>query len=133
MKVIVSHKNLRHIPVYRKALELCRMSREIASYVSFNKDLLRLYESNSLRDIIANSILTDAILIPQKIALVENSGSASERMQNVSFINIMIRNINSYCLGLEKDGVKETEYINLLRSELKSFRKYYRKWKLSIR
>lgn len=129
----MSQKNLRNIPVYRKALELCRTSREIASYVSFNKDLLRLYESNSLRDIIANSILTDAILIPQKIAMVESSRSTSERLQNVSFINIMIRNINSYCLGLEKDGVKETEYINLLRSELKSFRKYYRKWKVSIK
>lgn len=129
----MSHKNLKNIPVYRKALELCRMSREIASYVSFNKDLLRLYESNSLRDIIANSILTDAILIPQKIALVESSRSSSERMQNLSFINIMIRNINSYCMGLEKDGVKETEYINLLRSELRSFRKYYRKWRVSVR
>ncbi|RRQ49134.1 hypothetical protein DZC72_00425 [Maribacter algicola] len=129
----MSQKNLRNIPVYRKALELCRTCREIASYVSFNKDLLRLYESNSLRDIIANSILTDAILIPQKIAMVESSRSTSERLQNVSFINIMIRNINSYCLGLEKDGVKETEYINLLRSELKSFRKYYRKWKVSIK
>lgn len=93
---------------------------------------MRLYESNSLRDIIANSILTDAILIPQKIALVESSPSPSERLQHVSFINIMIRNINSYCLGLERDGVKETEYINLLRTELKSFRKYYRKWKVSI-
>ncbi|MDC6390377.1 hypothetical protein PP182_16925 [Maribacter sp. PR1] len=109
------------------------MSREIASYVSFNKDLLRLCESSSLRDIMANSILTDAILIPQKIALVEASPSSKERMHNLSYINIIIRNINSYCLGLEKDGVKETEYINLLRSELKSFRKYYRKWKVSIR
>lgn len=130
---MVSQKNLRNIPVYRKALELCRMSREIASYVSFNKDLLKLCESHSLRDIMANSILTDAILIPQKIALVETSPSSAERLHNVSFINIMIRNINSYCLGLERDGVKETEYINLLRSELRSFRKYYRKWKVSIR
>lgn len=129
----MSHKNLRHIPVYKKALELCSMSREIASYLSFNKDLLRLCESSSLRDIMANSILTDAILIPQKIALVETSPSSKERMYNLSYINIIIRNINSYCLGLEKDGVKETEYINLLRSELKSFRKYYRKWKVSIR
>ena len=114
-------------------MELCIMSREIASYVSLNKDLMRLYESNSLRDIIANSLLTDAILIPQKIAQTEFSNSNSERLKNVSFINIMIRNINSYCLGLEKDGVKETEYLNLLRAELKSFRKYYKRWKSSFR
>lgn len=128
----MSNKNLQHIPIYKKAMSLCFMSREIASYVSLNKDLLKLYESNSLRDSIANSLLTDAILIPQKIVAAEFSKSSSERMQSISFINIMIRNINSYCLGLEKDGVKETEYLNLLRSEIQSFRKHYKKWKISM-
>ena len=128
----MSNKNLQQIPIYKKAMNLCFMSREIASYVSLNKDLLKLYESNSLRDSIANSLLTDAILIPQKIVAAEFSKSSSERMQSISFINIMIRNINSYCLGLEKDGVKETEYLNLLRSEIRSFRKHYRKWKISM-
>lgn len=108
------------------------MSREIASYVSLNKNLLTLYESNSLRDSIANSLLTDTILIPQKIVAAEFSTSSSERMHSISFINIMIRNINSYCRGLEKDGVKEIEYLNLLRSELRSFRKHYKKWKISM-
>ncbi|WP_247656579.1 hypothetical protein [Maribacter sp. MMG018] len=81
----------------------------------------------------ANSILTDSILIPQKIALAESSKCSTERLKSISFINIMIRNINSYCTGLEKDGVKEIEYLNLLRSEIKSFRKHYRKWKKSLR
>lgn len=125
----MAYRSLRNLTIYRKSLELCTMSREIASYVSLNKDLVRLYESRSLRDIIANSILTDAILIPQKIAQVEYSNSTSERLETISFINIIIRNINSYCMGLEKDGVKETEYINLLRAEIKSFRKSYKKWK----
>ena len=128
----MSNKNLQQIPIYKKAMNLCFMSREIASYVSLNKDLLKLYESNSLRDSIANSLLTDAILIPQKIVAAEFSKSSSERMQSISYINIMIRNINSYCLGLEKDGVKETEYLNLLRSEIRSFRKHYKKWKISM-
>lgn len=126
------YKNLRNIPVYKKALELSKMSREIASYVSYNKDLLKLYQSNSLRDRIADSLLTDTILIPQKIALVENSNSYSERANTVTFINIMIRNINSYCTGLEKDGVKEKEYLNLLRMEIQSFRKSYKKWKKTL-
>jgi hypothetical protein len=128
----MSQKNLRTVPVYQKALELCRMSREIASYVTFNKDLLKLYKSNSLRDIIADSLLTDAILIPQKIASVEFSGSKAEKIKNVSFINIMIQNINSYCTGLERDGVKEKEYLNLLRKEIKSFRKSFKKWRGSL-
>jgi hypothetical protein len=125
----MAYRSLKHLPIYRKALELCTMSREIASYVTFNKDLMRLYESKSLRDIMANSILTDSILIPQKIAQVEYSNCTNERKETISYINIIMRNINSYCMGLEKHGVKETEYINLLRKEIKSFRKSYKAWK----
>jgi hypothetical protein len=128
----MAKKNLRNIPIYKKALELCYMSREVVSYVSFNKDLLKLYESNSHRDVIADALLTDTILIPQRIAKAEYSISNTERMEQVSYINIMIRNMNSYCLGLEKDGVKELEYINLLRTEIKSFRQYFKKWKTAM-
>jgi len=128
----MSHKNLGAIPVYRKALELSEMSRHIASYVSFNKDLIKLYQSNSLRDTIADALLIDTSLITKKIAQAESSKSYSERLKNASFINIMIRNINSYCTGLEKDGVKEKEYLNLLRNEISSFRSAFKKWRRSF-
>lgn len=128
----MARKNLRHLPIYKKSLELCSMSRAIASYVSLNKDLRKLYQSNSFRDIMANALLTDAILIPQKIAAVEFSNNPTERFAHLSFIHIMIKNINSYCMGLEKDGIKEIEYINLLRQEIKSFRKYFKKWQVSL-
>ncbi len=128
----MAHKNLSTVPVYKKALELCKMSREIASYVSHNKDLLKLYQSNSLRDIIADSLLTDAILIPQQIAQAECSDSYAVRMNSVSYIHVMTRNILSYCNGLEKDGVKEREYLNLLRSEIKTFQTSFKDWRKSL-
>ncbi|WP_026812059.1 hypothetical protein [Arenibacter certesii] len=127
------YKNLSSIPIYRKSLDLLQMSREIASYVSHNKDLLKLYQSNSLRDNIADSLLTDSILIPQQIAAAEQSESYAVRMRSATFINIIIKNINSYCIGLEKDGVKEKEYLNLLRKEVKSFRRMYKVWRRSMR
>ncbi len=126
------YKSLKTIPVYRKALDLCTMSREIASCVSYNKNLLKLYQSNSLRDHIADSLLTDAILIPLQIERAESSKSHLVRMKSATFINIMIRNITSYCNGLEKDGVKEKEYLNLLRQEIRSFRKSFKVWRKSI-
>lgn len=129
----MSYKNLNSIPIYRKSLDLLQMSREIASYVSYNQDLLKLYKSNSLRDNIADSLLTDSILIPQQIAAAEQSESYAVRMRSATFINIIIKNLNSYCIGLEKDGVKEKEYLNLLRSEVKSFRRLYKVWRRSMR
>ena len=128
----MSPHNLRSVPVYRRSLALCEMTREIASYVTFNKDLLKLYKSNSLRDIIADSLLTDVILIPQKIELAERTSSYTERLNSTSYISIIIRNITSYCNGLEHDGVKEKEYLNLLRGEISSFRKSFKQWRKSL-
>lgn len=126
------YRNLGAIPLYTKAIELREISRALASYVSFNKDFLQLYSSNSLRDNIADSLITDSVLITEKIALAEESKSYAERIRSARFISIMIHNINSYCLGLEKDGVKEKEYLNLLRSEIRSFRKTFKKWRSSL-
>ncbi|NAS11180.1 hypothetical protein GTQ38_04160 [Flavobacteriaceae bacterium R33] len=126
------YDNLRTIPVYRKALDLCVMSREIASYVSYNQNLLKLYQSNSLKDHIADSLLTDTILISQQIAKAETSKSHTVRIKSANFINVMIRNINSYCTGLEKQGVKEKEYLSLLREEIRTFRKSFKAWRKSL-
>ncbi len=128
----MSYKNLRSVPVYKKALELCNTSREIASYITYNKDLLHLYKSNSLRDIMADSILTDAILLPIQIEQAERSSSPQVRFNSIQFINIITRNILSYCNGLEHDGIKEKEYLNLLRTDIKNFRKSYKNWRKSF-
>lgn len=128
----MSYQNLKNLPVYRQALELRTMSREIASFVTYNKDLLTLYKSNSLRDHIADSLLTDAILIPQQIARAERTTSALNRQHCVNFINVMTQNLTSYCMGLEKDGVREREYLDLLRQELKSFRRAFKLWRRNL-
>jgi hypothetical protein len=128
----MSHQNLGSLPVYQKALELCTLSRELASFVTYNKNMLTLYQSQSLRDHIADSLLTDAVLIPQQIARAETSDSVSDRMKSATFIGIMIRNISAYCNGLEQDGVREKEYLHLLRREIRIFRKSFKKWRKSI-
>lgn len=128
----MSYERIKNLPVYRQAVALRTMSREIASFVTHNKDLLTLGRSNSLRDHIADSLLTDAILIPQHIARAENSTSRAIRERSLDFINIMTRNLNSYCRGLEKDGVREREYLDLLRRELKHFRQSFKKWRRGL-
>jgi len=128
----MSYHNLGAESVYLKALELREISRAIGSYLSFNKDILNLCKSNSLRDNIVDLLIADSVTIPQQIAQVESSKSYKEQIKSVTLINIMIRNISSYCMGLEKDGVKEKEYLNLLKSEISSFRESFKKWRSGL-
>ncbi|AKA34184.1 hypothetical protein [Flagellimonas lutaonensis] len=125
--------SLHSLPVYRKSLVLRDLSDALASYLSYNKDLFSLRQSSSFRDNLSDSLLTDATLITKEIEQAATSSSYSVRMKSLSFINIMTRNILAYCNGLERDGVKEKEYLNLLRKEIKSFRKAFKKWRLSLR
>lgn len=128
----MAYSNFQKLPVYRKSLDLCKLSREIANYFANYKDMRSLYQSQRFRDILADALLTDAILIPQQIAKAERSRSYRVRMNSVTHVNIMLRNLLSYCNGLERDGVKEKEFLDLLRKEIRSFRKSYKKWRKSI-
>ncbi len=128
----MSQNHLGSLPIYKKAVDLCTLSRELASFVSYNKNMLTLYQSKSHRDHIADSLITDAILIPQQIARAETSSSPGDRLKSATFIGIMLRNINSYCNGLEQDGLREKEYLNLLRREIRLFRKSFKQWRKSI-
>lgn len=127
------YKNPTSLTVYQKALELTSMSREIASYFSYNKDLLQLYQSRSLQDAIADHIVQDAHLIPEHIAQAANSNSNVTRLKYVNLTQIMIKNILSYCNGLEQMGVKEKEYLHLFRKEIGSFRRSLNSWMKTIR
>lgn len=108
------------------------MSREIAYCVASTSDLLVLYKSKGHRDTIINSLLTDAILIPKKIAQAESSKSYSVKISSAVFIHTITQNITSYCRGLEMDGLKEKDYLSLLQKELKLFRQSFMTWQISL-
>ncbi|NAY90313.1 hypothetical protein GTQ34_00140 [Muricauda sp. JGD-17] len=124
--------SLNSLGIYRKSLALRDLSEAIAIYFSNNKEVLSFRKVESFRNDITKSMLTDAMLITKEIEQVTLSNSYSVRMKSLTFINIMTRNILAYCNGLERDGVKEKEYLNLLRKEIKVFRSSFKKWRKSI-
>lgn len=128
----MSSKRLRNLHVYQKALELQAMSRAIASCVGGREDFINLYKINSLRGQVAGSLLSDSELIRKQIALAAGTTSLSIRQNSLKFITVMIRNLSSYCKGLEMDGMREQEYLDLLRKELTSFRKSFKHWRKSL-
>lgn len=48
--------------------------------------------------------------------------SKSQRIQVLNQVKILLKNLKSYCNGLERDGVKELEYLDLLRRRVHSIR-----------
>ena len=121
------------LPIYKKSLDLYDLSKAIASYFSYNKDVFSLKSSTSFRDNLSESLLTDSQMITKEIEIAFRSNSHTAKMKSLTFINIMTRNILAYCNGLERDGVKEKEYLNLLRTEIKTFRSSFKNWRKSLK
>ena len=123
---------LNTLSVYRRSLALRELSEAVASYFSPNREILAMHKIDCFRNDITESLMTDAGLITQEVEQAALSNSHSVRMKSLTFVNIMTRNILSYCNGLERDGVKEKEYLNLLRREIKIFRVSFKKWRKSM-
>ena len=124
--------SLNSLVIYRKSLALRDLSEAIATYFSYNREALSIRKVESFRNDLTKSMMTDAMLITEEIEQVALSNSYAVRMKSLTFINIMTRNILAYCNGLERDGVKEKEYLNLLRKEIRMFRSSFKKWRKSI-
>lgn len=119
------------LPVYKNSLALRDLSDALGHYFSAEQKTFSP-KKLGLRAVIGEALMSDAQLLPITIEKVYNSKSPNYRLQNATFINIITRNIISYCNGLEKDGVKEKEYIQLLRKELKTFRTSFKQWRKSL-
>lgn len=120
------------LPVYQRSLALKDLSTAVASYFSYDSDLFVLPKKSGLRNEIANALFIDASLISKNLVEAATASSKKRRNKNITYINIMTRNILAYCNGLEKDGVKEKEYVQLLRKEIRSFRADFKQWRKSL-
>jgi len=128
----MSYKGLKDLPVYKKAVELQTVGRAIALCAAGKEAAVNRYMANSLRGEVAGLLLTDTALIRKQIALAAGTSSLSIRQNSLQFVSVMIRNLGSYCRGLEMDGMREREYLELLRHELVSFRKSFKQWRKSL-
>lgn len=130
-RVSMKSNDFDSLAVYKSSLVLRDLSDAIGHYFSPEH---RVFSKRSLglRAIIAESLINDASLLPLTIEATYKSSSLDYKLKNVNFVNIISRNIISYCNGLENDGIKEKEYLQLLRRELKTFRKSFKQWRKSL-
>ena len=125
-------RNYVSLPVYQRSLALKDLSTAVASYFSYDGDLFVLPKKSGLRNEIANALFTDASLISKNLVEAATASSKKIRNKNITYINIKPRNILANCNGMEKEGVKEKEYVQLLRKDIRSFRADFKQWRKSL-
>lgn len=125
--------NTYQMPVYRKALEIFKLSRAMAVHFTQDKHVLEMGFSASSKDRYAGELVSESLQLAPGIAAVvtaKNHGSRLERIRNIRKAS---KSLKLLCKNLEFSGVRESEFLVLLKKEIQIFDKMIADWIRQIR
>ncbi|CAN5152623.1 hypothetical protein BH23BAC2_BH23BAC2_00950 [soil metagenome] len=116
------------LPVYLKALEIFKVSRGIAHVISEKPHVIEMAYSSNPKNSAAGDLVSHSLnLIPQ-LAALQNSKDAANLFRGARQVRKSARFLLTKCRYIEKEGLKEKEFLRLLRNEIKVFDQLFREW-----
>lgn len=124
--------NLHYSPLYQKALEIFRLSRNISHY--FVDDLGYL-QSNGKEDphiYFSGDIVQQSNSLAPEILKAESQTYSEDKHRHAASVNRLTNRLYKNCERLEKSASNGKDFLPILRRELKVFRKLQRTWMLTL-
>jgi len=120
--------DFKNLPVYNKALEIFKVSRAIACSISDNKNILEMSFSANFNHQFAGEIVSDSLQLAPGLATVQCTSNPLLRLRRAKQIRKALNRILSGCKKLEFDGVREKEFLTILRAEILQFDHLFSEW-----
>lgn len=120
--------NSYQLPAYRKALEIFRISRAVASFFSEDKNVLEMQVSTNPQHQVAGLLIDESLQLAPGIASAACAPNPASRLERIQKLKRAAKNIRQQCKNLEFSGVKEIEFLGLLRKEIHQFEKMLSDW-----
>ncbi|MFV9550462.1 hypothetical protein [Algibacter sp. PT7-4] len=124
--------NLSDLPVYKKALEIFVLSQSISTYL--NQDLSHLKPDGS-ED---NNIYFSGDIIQQSVSLVpeilnaERARYSDRKHRHIASLKKLTNKLYKNSYRLERSNSNGKDFLPILRSELKKFKKLQSTWMLTL-
>lgn len=118
-----------HLPIYKKADEIRTL---VDSIVEIAIESIMNYsteEEGKMIDDSINYLVDNSILIPAKIAEVSHDDALyDQQMESATLIRKAAKELLADAKTLQDFGFKETEYLDVLRTEVEAFRVLFLEW-----
>ena len=120
--------DFKKLPVYIKAVEINDLVDKIATFINESIDLNLEDTELLMAKLYVDDIVSNALIIPAKIAGAEAVELYDLKMENAPLIRKAAREISTNCTGLKMFEIKGFDYLDLLREEMESFRVEFAEW-----
>jgi len=118
--------------IYQKSLDIFKLSRSVAAYITDDKDLISMYRSGNRTDNYADNLVLNAFRLVPKIAETESQENKSAKLKYAKSLRYYIDVIYKNCIQLENTKIQGKDFVRLLRNELKKFRKIHKNYVNSL-
>ncbi|WP_283637038.1 hypothetical protein [Aquaticitalea lipolytica] len=127
---IPSH--LSELPIYQKAMEIIILSRSISTYL--NQDLAYLRPDGTEDDNIyfSGDIVQQSVNLAPEIVSAELERYSDKKHKHVATLERLTNMLYKNCKRLERSNSNGRDYLPILRSELKKFKKLQHTWMLTL-
>lgn len=120
--------NAYQLPVYKKALEIFKISRAVSSYFSDDRHVLEMELSHVPAHNYAGRLVTESLQLAPGIAGVFTAKTKELQERRIKRIKKAAKRIKSHCRNIEITGIKDTEFLDILRGEINHFEHLISDW-----
>ena len=124
--------DLANLPIYQKALEIFALSQNISTYL--NHDLSDLNPDGSENNNIyfSGDIVQQSISLAPEIANAELERFSEKKHKHIASLKRLTNMLYKNSYRLERSNSNGKDFLPILRSELKKFKKLQNTWMLTL-
>ncbi len=127
---IPSH--LSDLPIYKKAMEIIILSRSISTYLNQDLSYLRPDGSEDADIYFSGDIVQQSSSLAPEIVNAELERYSDKKHKHIASLERLTTRLYNNCKRLEHCNSDGKEYLPILRSELRKFKKLQHTWMLTL-
>lgn len=119
-------------PIYTKAMDIFTLSRRISDYLVDDLSCLKTDGTEDPNVYFTGDIVQQSVSLGPEILKAEQQPSSDVKYKHVAYLNKLTNHLYRNCERLERANSNGSEFLPLLRKELKKFKKLQRSWMLTL-
>lgn len=124
--------NLSELPIYQKAIEIFALSQNISTYLSHDLSDLKEDGSEDSHIYFSGDIVQQSVSLAPEIRNAELQRYSDRKHKHLASLKRLTNMLYKNSYRLERSNSNGKDFLPILRSELKKFKKLQRTWMLTL-
>ncbi|WP_405295821.1 hypothetical protein [Algibacter sp. Ld11] len=124
--------NLSELPVYKKAIEILSLSQSISMYLNDDLSSLKADGSEDENIYFSGDIIQQSVSLVPEIVNAELERYSERKYKHIASLRRLTNMLYTNSYRLEKSNSNGKDFLPILRSELRKFKKLQRSWLLTL-